>query len=386
MGMVLRIAAHNSSVADKQTADIVCTGKHDQRIINQQIAKLTRGGTIQLLDGDYYLDAFENEGNSAIYFGYNEGNARTVKIIGDTDNKSYNTHFGVSLHVTKAALDSLPEGETGRVFFGTSTKPKAPGAFFTYTFVNNAYFENFFLFLHDASRPVIGVDCSQFGVAGMYYVGIYTENHFNERYLHIKASTPTKGCIGVRSFQKSSDGMARVGFTHVEVSGLHTGFHFIGGDHAVLQNCHACRCCYGYMFESSIKTLTMINCSDEGNTHLPVFHGHGQLTAVDFCIERLNLDHMPDDPEGNTEPYAVEDTPGNWRGFLSYTMEGRAFPQNHFWKKGHGINFHTVNLRHNLNERPEDPEYLQTYFDRNTKKMLLWTGEIWVDAMGNPAE
>ena len=58
MGMIYRIAAANSSEADKKLADVVCSGKNDQRVINEQIAKLARGGTIQLLDGDYYIDAF----------------------------------------------------------------------------------------------------------------------------------------------------------------------------------------------------------------------------------------------------------------------------------------------------------------------------------------
>ena len=309
-----------------------------------------------------------------------------MNVIGDTDNKSYNTHHGVAIHVTKEALDSLPEGETGRVFYGAGRKPEAPGVFFYYTFVNNTFFENFFLFLHDASRPVIGIDCSQFGLSGMNFVGIYTEKHFDERYLHIKASTPAEGCIGVRSFNSSSDGMGRMGFTNVDIGGVHTAFEFIGADHLILKNCQAARCCYGYIFNNSVKTLTMINCSDEGNTHLPVFHGKGQLTSIDFNIERLNFDHMPDDPDGDTELYAVEDVPGSWHGFLSYTLEGKAFERKHFWKKGHGINFQTVNLYHDRNSRPEDPEYLESYFDRQTNKMITWTGEKWVDAMGNPVD
>ena len=112
MGTIYRIAAANSSAADKQMADVVCKGNHDERVLNVWIEKLTGGGTIQLLDGDYYIDGFEHEDNSAIFFGYNGGNARTVKVIGTTDNKAYNTHFGVSIHVTEAALDSLPAGAT----------------------------------------------------------------------------------------------------------------------------------------------------------------------------------------------------------------------------------------------------------------------------------
>lgn len=126
MGMIFRLAAANSCEEDKRRADAVCTGTHDEQIINNCIARLVRGGTLQLLDGDYYIDAFAHEGNTAINFGYNDGNARVITIKGDTENKAYNTHYGAALHVTREALESLPEGETGRVFYGTGRKPDAP--------------------------------------------------------------------------------------------------------------------------------------------------------------------------------------------------------------------------------------------------------------------
>jgi hypothetical protein len=75
MGMIYRIAASNSAAADQQKADVVCTGSHDERIINEYIAKLVNGGTLQFLDGDYFIDAFDHEGNSAIFFGFGHINA-----------------------------------------------------------------------------------------------------------------------------------------------------------------------------------------------------------------------------------------------------------------------------------------------------------------------
>ena len=90
MGKKIIIAAANSEISDKEKADFICMGKNDQNTINNAISLLTKGGTIQLLDGDYFIEDFPNEGNSAIYIGYNNGNARVVNIIGDTENKSYN--------------------------------------------------------------------------------------------------------------------------------------------------------------------------------------------------------------------------------------------------------------------------------------------------------
>jgi hypothetical protein len=63
MGMTIKIAAVNSCINDKEKADIICSGKFDEKVINEQIAKLTTGGTIYFFDGDYYIDSFEEEEN-----------------------------------------------------------------------------------------------------------------------------------------------------------------------------------------------------------------------------------------------------------------------------------------------------------------------------------
>lgn len=146
MGNLILLAASNSSDADRSRANFVCSGKNDEQVINSAVNSLTSGGTVQLLDGDYYIDSFPNEGCSAVFFGFNDGQARVVNIIGDTENKSYNTHFGVAIHVTETALASAEPDMPCRVFYGTPSKPDAPGDFYTYTHVNNVNFENFYIF------------------------------------------------------------------------------------------------------------------------------------------------------------------------------------------------------------------------------------------------
>ena len=95
----------------------------------------------------------------------------------------------------------------------------------------------------------------------------------------------------------------------------------------------------------------MINCCDEGCAHLPHFRGRGHLTAIDFNIERFNAAFIPDDPEGNDECAATEETPGGWRGYISYTLQGAAyglgsgnFKPGRFWREGHGRNIKTIDL------------------------------------------
>ena len=99
------------------------------------------------------------------------------------------------------------------------------------------------------------------------------------------------------------------------------------------------------------KTTTMINCSDEGNTHLPHFRGRGHLTAIDFNIERFNAAFIPDDPDGGEEHAATEEQPGGWSGFLSYTLQGTAFGLGtgnmnpaRFWREGDGGNIRTFDF------------------------------------------
>ena len=346
------IAPAASSETVKAEADFVCTGTNDERVINAAIASLKKGGTVQLLDGDYYVDAFEQEGNSAICFGYNNGSARTITFTGTTENKSYNTRHGVTIHVTKTAQSTIGTNGVYRVFYGTGRRPKSEGDFFTMTYVNNVNFSKFYLYLADASKPLRGIDGSQFGQMYINLVGVYTENYFRDRFLHLKPATPVRGTVGVWSSADSSDEMARVGYDWVNVGGLHTGFYFDKADHFVLRSCSAARCCFGYVFDGGPKTLTMLNCCDEGNAHLPRFLGKGHLTAIDFNIERFNEAYIPDSPDAEIGAAASEEVPGNWHGYISYTLQGPAFglgsdwawAAGRFWKEGHGSNFKTICL------------------------------------------
>ena len=341
----VRIAAANSSAADRRNADAVCRGEHDEAVFNTALSWLEKGGTLQMADGDYYFDGFPAEGNAAVCAGSNGGVARVLNLIGTTENKAYNTAFGAVIHVTEKALKSIdPAKGEYCVFGGSARRPNVPPGWLNCTYVNNMNFENFFLKFHDASKPLIGIDCRRFGSVYMKLVGIYSEQYFNDRFAHLKPAVPAKGTVGIVSTHCSNDEMARVGFDWVNVGGLHTGFRFVGMDHVVMRSCSAARCCYGYDFSTMHKTLTLVNCCDEGNTHLPVFRGKGQLTAIDFNIERFDAAYIPDDPDGNAEPYATEEKPASWNGTVSYTLQGKAFGLRGFWKDGHGAGFQTRQL------------------------------------------
>ena len=351
----IRLAAVNSSAPDRDAADFVCTGENDERLFNKAVSLLPLGGRIVLADGDYYFDACTNEGRSAVFLDYNQGRARVITFAGVTDSKAYNTRYGAGIHVTEKAMRAMDTNHVYRVFFGSSTRPPRgdfgpyPGDFYTYTHVNNLRLENMQILFHDASKPLRGVDASNFGSIYMKKVYIYAENYFRDRFMHIgRPDIPIAGTVGVWSTGGSNDEAAEIRYDHVQVGGLHTGFVFNGVDHLIMEVCGACRCVQGYDFRRGAKTLTVINCADEGNTYLPRFRGKGShVTMIDFNIERFNEKFIPVDPEpGRTEHRATEEFPGTWHGEVTYTLQGGCFGfkkgATQFWAPGCGGNVRTV--------------------------------------------
>jgi len=355
----IRLAAVNSSAPDRAAADFLCTGEHDERIFSRAVRLLPLGGRIVLSDGDYYFDACEEEGGSAVFLDYNEGRARVITFAGVTDSKGYNTRYGAGIHVTEKAMRAMSTNGVYRVFYGAPKRPPRgdfgpyPGDFFTYTHVNNLRLENLQILFANAAKPLRGVDGSNFGSLYMRKVYIYQESYFRDRFMHIgRPDIPIAGTVGVWSVPGSNDEAAEIRYDHVQVGGLHTGFVFDGVDHLIMEVCAACRCVQGYDFRVGAKTLTLINCCDEGCTYLPVFRGKkGHVTMIDFNIERFNEKFIPVDPEGDRgEHRATEEFPGSWHGEINYTLQGGAFGfgggggqhPNPFWAPGHGANWKTT--------------------------------------------
>ena len=229
---------------------------------------------------------------------------------------------------------------------------------------------------------IVGIDGSQADSMYLNFVGVYTDDYFNNRYNHTgRPATPKTGSIGVISPIESNTESARLGLDFVSVGGMNIGFKLKGVDHMTMRDCFACRCNYGYVFEGTVsKTMTIINCCDEGNTHLPLFKGSGHLTCIDFNMERFNADYIPLDESGNTEKYAVEETPGSWKGFISYTLQGTNMGMYNFWKSGSGHNFQTVNLNNAKcgTSYPTHPDFGEQFFRTDTNKMMTFNGSDWV--------
>ena len=391
------VAAADSTPAAKAIADYQCTGVNDELVIQEAINSLTYGGTVQLLDGQYNIDSFPttitwaNETHHVAIFVTGKADvSRTVNLIGTTENKSYNSHYGAHIHVSQSAISNMNNTDIYTCIRGTGKKPTQYG---DYTRITNMNFANFYLYIGDAEKKIRGIDCTCFGNSYIKQVGVYTEHYFYYRFNHLKPSTPVEGSIGVVANSGSNDEMARVGWDTLNCGGMYIGVMTqndesgYGIDHLIMKTCTFARCVYGMYFKTGTpKTMTIINCCDEGCLHLPYFGGSGHITAIDFNLERFNNAYYPDDPTGSTEFYAVEETPGSWIGTIEYTLQGWSGASSgnagqHFWKldgSGKGIRTRNLNYDHTGYSRPNCGEYLEQYFDTTTNTWKTWNGSAWV--------
>ena len=369
------IAAADSG-AYKDQADYICDGTDDQYDFISATRSLTNGGTVLMAPGNFYFDKFLSDG-ACVFTGYNNGNARVINYRGIIENKSYNTRFGTTIHVTQTAITNKNTNTTNSVFRGTAQKPSIEEGDYQYTFtyVNNVNFYNFYLYVASAFEGYAGIDCRNYGGSEIKEVCVATEDYFYNRFHHVKQTTPEVDSVGIFSCRGSNDEMAPCSYEDIDVGGMYKGFHFYGIDKLVMRNCQAARCVYGYYFNKNEKTQTMISCSDEGNYNGPYFDGNrGHIIMIGYNVEPS--DYYPDDPTGAARKHAAEKTAGAWEGEISYTGQG----YKPFWESGYGINFRTVRLESPrvASSAPTNPEPYQTYFDTANNVWKTWNGSAWV--------
>lgn len=379
---IVRVAAANSSDLDKARADYVGTGINDEAMINAAIEDLVFGGTLQLLDGDYYLDSFRSHNNSAIFF-RNNGYARTINFVGTTENKSNLSDYGVTMHVTQKAFDSMVSGTNYNVIIGDE-RVITIGQW--WGFATNVNFNNFYLKFYTSQKPLVGINGQYFGSSFMKQFGVYSESYFMDRFDRHKPVTPSIDSIGVISVNDANDEMALIGLDTVNIGGLGTGIIIARAEHVVMKNCTVARCVFGYKFYGNAqKPLTLINNADEGNRHLPRFRGSGLITAIDYSIERFDDTVIPDDPTGDTNPYAVEELPNGWKGTFDYNIQGSAIGLHNLWSPESGKNILTRKIAapKSGTTNPSNPDYLQEFYRTDLNKKVIYNGDNWRDANGN---
>ena len=216
-------------------------------------------------------------------------------------------------------------------------------------------------------------------------------------YGRVKETLPVEGFIAFMGTYGSNNSWEEK-WQCCQAFGFGQGF-CVGSEHLVLEQCAALFGKYGYTFNNYpcdfgavVHPMTLRNCADEANANLWKF-GKNKYKQ---CINAYNISFevIPDWFEKGGS-YAFEEHPGDYVGHIDYVGNQGYYTVNDatfkFWEKGSGINFETVNNTHKkVCTTKERLEYCanigQEVFDTDKGKKLTFTGNGWVDCMGNPAD
>lgn len=396
------VAASDSSEKDKQGADFVCDGVNDE--VELQRAIDTANGEVVLAEGTYYIDSFQNtEGDgtvTALHFGkYGQQVIRFAGIgIGGTRKlNTGNVLFGgATIRVSRSCYDSLDDN-TQYAIFGSVTN----GASRIYPNVT-ASIENINFVIPDNQKKIICIDGWMMGALSFKNIkAIAVADYYNLK-------KPVDGCIGIRGLQGSNFGCGNR-WESAFVWGFYEGYA-VSGEHVVGIDLGSRYCNYGFTFNRKtngegawIHPITMINCCDEWNFNMPVFGKSGEHAAtdglggrqainlIDYNLEWLPSSASPDPESGGN--LATELYPGQTYGSITYTMvktyggNSKNAVDTNFWATGSGMNVRTKNMAHDQSgttaERKKySPTYMQTYYDTDLNKLLIYDGSNWRDMAG----
>lgn len=410
----LTVAPYDCNEAVKGSADIVCTGEHDELTLQKAIDRAAEEGkSLYLLSGHYHIDGFYDRGDggpkTAICF---RNSRRETTIIGQ-DAPFHES--GAVLYVRAHVLDALPDAtDTTDEDANVQDTARNPVDVMRSTWVRRGlgsgaslHMENICFELSHNQKPIRCLDLRRCDRVDMKNMQFYAYRDMPAG-LGKPPAIPAKGCIGITTTDGSNYSYSN--YTNVGVSGFWEGFQ-VGGEHVVLINCNAIMNYYGYTFGNystncgSNHPITLINCMDERNVCLPLFRQCGdsdgkggrlqglqEVTMVSFNIERI----AEQSPGGVLKDCMREVYPGTWRGNIEFSAQPAWCHRNevHFqlWQNdGSGSGFRTRNSCHKLACSTEErlsyyPTYCQQIYDTDLKKSLICidpANKTWVDAMGN---
>lgn len=383
----LTVAASNSCQADKDKADLVCDGDHDEATLQEAVDMLRGCGVISLAPGSYIVDGFsmaEDGTGYAVRTGYKAN----LRIEGSAPAWG---GMGAKINVSQECYDSLSDDVIYSVIGGTS------GDFFQ-TMSQNIELEGITVNLPGNQKRIICID--GYNTGRMSAIRCNCNGPKNNRETDITLGV--MDCVGIRGLKGSNNGTATE-FSHCTVVGLGVGFA-LSGEHLVLISSTSIGCTYGFTFNqypnnfqgsAQVHPITLIGCHDEVSANYPKFFDNplGQsVVMINFGVE-----HYPKNRAlgGN---YATETTPGQWHGTITYAIQNfnqgdewiRNSPTIPFWAPGSGIAFESRNNTHKSVVTSEErrsyaPNLGQTVFDTDLGKSVTcidtWN-KVWVDAKG----
>lgn len=386
------VCAANSSEWDKLRADYICTGLHDEIVINEAINRVKKQiGTVELCDGDYYIDGFSDY----LLAGKTEKVAICVKKdaigVGATlTGKSTGKPQNAVLHVNESAFDGLNDETPSVISGGSSETGYVGGCGFN---VRHLKIE-----LPNTKHKCIAVNYqhSYWGIIDsctLTCLGFGQDN------------IPVEGLIGLRGWAGWSDGSI-IGAYDTYASGFRVAFQ-LGGEHVICERLGARFCYTSYTFGeypldahsgAQVHPITIINCCDEHQATLPKFFDSGNADSrnagrcqVDFI--GFNIEYYPL-ITGTPIVGATEVTDGGWVGRIEYSVENNENNANvtiPFWAEGHGKNFRTLNTAQKQMGTTDlrktfAANYMQQYFDTDLNKVVYCkepSTKTWIDANGN---
>lgn len=400
-GRVVVVAASNSSDNDKRTADLVCTGVHDERVIQEAVNRLGVAGRVELRIGTYMVDGFTASPDGQVTYAIgipSYGQPKTaVKIEGQQSGHKavYDTAAptaGVTIAVSQKCYDSLDPQKEYSVIACIGNRTAHLGI------------ENLAVNLPDNQKNIVGID-------GARFEGIWVERcelQATEKNQYNRTQKPHKGvegCVGVRGCQGSNYSFEFY-MAHICVVGFGTGFA-IGGEHFYGEYLSTVFCTRGFTFNSYklnsgvwVHPITLINCCDEASCHYPLFGENTGRQPV--YIINFNMEHYPNYFAAGGQ-LATETTPGQWYGFIDYSIMNfedgnpeflKNDPKKPFWADGCGMGMKSKNDAHKqmcgtAERLSYSPNYMQQIWDTDLNRLLVCTDpakKTWLDAMGNPAD
>lgn len=384
------IAASDSTESDRLTADFVCTGQSDERVIQQAVNILAAceknravGKRIILLAGNYYISEFphENEcGKVAVMIGDDTNSFEHIGILIAGSEHTEST----CIHVTEACYRSLDDATSYSVFACKGHN------------WNHHVFKDLYVTVPDNQRKIVCFDGRLMGSIGLTRCKCICRTRGD--WSHVNSRLPVEGFVAFMGTYGSNN-MWQSKWEFCQAEGFGQGFA-VGSEHLLICKCAAAFGLYGYTFHNSpcdfgavVHPITLISCSDEANANLWKF----AKNRFRQCINAYNIsfEWVPEwfALGGN---YATEEHGGDYVGHIDYVANMGFYTQNspaiRFWAKGSGKNFETVNNVHKkVCTRAERHTYAanigQEVFDTDLNKKLICIDDgVWVDLLGNRVE
>lgn len=391
-------------------ADFWCEGKNDELMVQRAVdMAVETNSNVMLLNGIYHIDGFhnyykDNGPDTAVCF---PNKWREIKLMGENAEYGFQKSFhnGVVLYVSADALQGI-EKETD-VLRGQWTEAGIQNG-------SSLYMENIAVVLANNRQKIRCIDLRRTDRPELKNITLVSYGDLISEHSEIGLGTPppvpAEGCIGLTMTDGSNNSYSN--YTNVQTYGFDEGIQ-VGGEHVVCINCGATMGRYGFTFGNyatncgSNHPITLINCMDERNINLPLFHmcgdsdgkggrlrGRQEVRLINFNMERVESQT----PGGKLGDLMRESVPGTWCGTIDFTLQPAWCALNsvdcQIWENnGSGCGIQTRNSCHKTVCTTQErlryyPTLGQQIFDTDLNKMVICTNpttKTWVDFMGNPA-